>query len=130
MVDAVLDGSFEAGHQLSDDGIFVRWIHRVCTSDHDNEVHFQLQRPEPGHKRFNIAGVGGSKERDLHATWAHCGGLTNCFHLRHDQQFALRVAGKLAMFIGDKASDEFDVGGDNAELDVRFKRETCAHALS
>jgi hypothetical protein len=31
------------------------------------------------------------------------------------------------MFVGDKASNEFDVGGDNAQLDVRFERETSAH---
>ena len=113
------NGRLEGGYQLGDDGILIGRIHRIDPTDHQDEVHFEVERLEAGDEFVNFRRIRAGEERDLHAAQFHRRDGAEFLHSGDHPDHARGIARILAVGVGDQAADKAEVGRHHAEPDVR-----------
>ena len=121
------DGGLDVGQELRDHRILVRRIHRIDAADHQDEIHFQIERLERVDEFIDFPAGGSGEKRDLHAGELDRRNLAELLHPGDHLHDALGIAWKPAGLIGQKTADETQVGRNDAELDFGFEDDSLMH---
>ena len=118
---AVFDGGFERRHELGDDSVFFGRVHRVRTTDHHDEVNFEIQGLEVGHHFGDVVCAGAGEKRNLHASRTHGSECADAIHLRDDRNVAIFFTRERAIRVWRERINKPEVGGNETESNLGFE---------
>lgn len=116
--DVVAKSGIQVDEELVEGFVFISGVHGVDSADHHDELGLEPKLSDGGDEGIFFFRKGGAKGRDLDEINFDGGEFEDFACSGGNNEFAIRIAWKSSVFIGDEGFKEAEVGAEDAEFDT------------